>query len=150
MSFIVQTEPPGAPRKPTEVSGMTDTTLTLAWVVPEKDGGSPIIEYVVEVRKSGAETWIQYGTTTVTNIFIEKLIKETSYEFRICARNDAGVGSALITEDMIVAGQKISKYFGGDGAEVIHIQCALLSLHASIAYSLLQIALGTGTGRNAV
>lgn len=107
MSFAF-TEPPGVPRKPTEVSGMTDTTLTLSWLVPEKDGGSPIIEYVVEVRETNSDSWIQYGTTTMTNIFVEKLTRETSYEFRICARNDAGVGPALITEDMIIAGRKIS------------------------------------------
>lgn len=89
---------------------MSDTSLTLSWLVPEKDGGSVIIEYIVEIRETNAETWTQYGTTTVTHIFIEKLIKERSYEFRICARNDAGTGPALITEDSIVAGRKISKY----------------------------------------
>lgn len=88
---------------------MTDTTLTLSWLAPEKDGGSPIIEYVVEVRETNTESWIRYGCSQVTNIHIERLVKETSYEFRICARNDAGIGQALITEDTIVAGRKISE-----------------------------------------
>lgn len=88
---------------------MTDTSLTLSWSVPEKDGGSVILEYIIEIRETNAETWTQYGTSKVTNIFVEELIKERSYEFRICARNDAGIGPALITEDSIVAGRKISK-----------------------------------------
>lgn len=105
------------PRKPTEVTGMTDTALTLAWMAPEKDGGSPIIEYVVEMRQINSETWIESGTSTVTHIHIEKLTTEMSYEFRICARNEAGVGQALITEDTIVAGQRISMF----GLDLNHV-----------------------------
>lgn len=90
---------------------MTDTSLTLAWQAPEKDGGSKIIEYIVEIRATSAKKWIKYGTTAgdCTNIFVEQLTKETSYEFRISARNEVGTGPALITEDKIIAGRKISK-----------------------------------------
>lgn len=91
---------------------MADTSLTLSWLVPEKDGGSPILDYIIEIRETKADTWTQFGTSTVTHIFVEKLIKDRSYEFRICARNDAGIGPALITEDSIVAGRKISKFIG--------------------------------------
>lgn len=110
----VKVEPPTAPRMPTEVSGMTDTSLTLAWQVPEKDGGSKILEYIVEIKETeGTTEWRRYGVSTgdCTNIFVEKLVKETSYEFRISARNEAGTGPALVTVDKIIAGRKISKYF---------------------------------------
>lgn len=79
-----------------------------------------IIEYIVEIRETNTETWTQYSTSKVTNIFVEKLIKERSYEFRICARNDAGVGPALITEDSIVAGRKISKCPGMIARILLH------------------------------
>ena len=105
-------EPPSAPRFPTEVTGMSDTALTLVWQPPERDGGGKIIEYTVEIKETTVEKWRSYGKTidNRTNISIENLIKDTSYEFRICARNDAGTGPPLITEDAIIAGRKISKF----------------------------------------
>lgn len=134
VTIKVRIEVPSAPRRPTEVSGMTDTTLTLAWLVPERDGGSAIVEYVVEVRESGREEWTRYGTTEVTHIFVERLTKGASYEFRICARNDAGVGQALITEDMIVAGRKISKCDKGFNFHTIclSLYCPLCSITLSL------------------
>lgn len=108
----VKVEPPTAPRMPTEISGMTDTSLTLAWQVPEKDGGSKILEYIVEMKATDTkEEWRKCGMSAgdCTNLFVEKLVKETSYEFRISARNSAGTGPALVTVDKIIAGRKISK-----------------------------------------
>lgn len=124
-TFLI--EPPTAPRLPTEVSGMTDTSLTLAWQAPEKDGGSKIIEYIVEIKETSSGKWIQYGTSAgnCTNIFVEKLIKETSYEFRISARNEVGTGPALITEDKIIAGRKISKF---DIEDLILLGCFIAKL----------------------
>lgn len=105
-------EPPSAPRRPTEISGMSDTSLTLAWQPPEKDGGSKIVEYIVEIKETSTESWRQYGTTAgdCTHIFVENLIKDSSYEFKMSARNEIGTGPALVTEDKIIAGRKISKY----------------------------------------
>lgn len=91
---------------------MSDTSLTLAWQPPERDGGSKILEYIVEIKETETETWKQYGVTAgdCTHIFVEKLTKDSSYEFRISARNSVGTGAPLVTEDKIIAGRKISKY----------------------------------------
>lgn len=103
---------PSAPRTPTSVSGMTDDSLVLSWVAPEKDGGSKIIEYIVEIRETSTTTWKQVGVSTgsSTNILVTKLVKGGSYEFRICARNEAGCGAWLETEDKITVGSQISEY----------------------------------------
>lgn len=111
-NVVYHIDPPSPPRKPTEVSGMSDSSLTLAWKASEKDGGSKIIEYIVEIKETNQQTWKRCGTTNgdCTNIHIEKLVKDMSYEFRICARNEAGTSSYLETEDKIIVGGKISKY----------------------------------------
>lgn len=92
---------------------MTDDSLVLSWVAPERDGGSKIIEYIVEIKESNKTTWTQVGTSAgnCTNILVTKLTKGISYEFRICARNEAGTGPWLETEERVVAGQQISKFF---------------------------------------
>lgn len=91
---------------------MGENSLTLAWRASEKDGGSKIIEYIVEIKETSQETWTRYGTTIgdSTNIHIENLVKDMSYEFRICARNEAGTSTYLETEDKIIVGRKISTY----------------------------------------
>lgn len=90
---------------------MTDDSLVLSWVAPEKDGGSKILEYIIEIKETTTTTWTKVGVTAAncTNILVTKLIKDTSYEFRIFARNEAGLSPPLVTEDKIVAGRQISK-----------------------------------------
>jgi titin len=36
---------------------MSDTSFTLAWQPPEADGGSPILEYIVERREVNKKAW---------------------------------------------------------------------------------------------
>lgn len=92
---------------------MSESSLTLAWRASEKDGGSKIIEYIVEIKETNQETWKRCCATIgdCTNIHIENLVKDMSYEFRICARNEAGTSTYLETEDKIIVGRKISKHF---------------------------------------
>lgn len=91
---------------------MTDDSLVLSWVAPEKDGGSKIIEYIVEIMETNTTVWESVGVSAgnCTNILAKKLIKNRTYEFRICARNEAGCGAWLETEDKIIAGSQISKF----------------------------------------
>ncbi|KAI8118242.1 Titin [Lucilia cuprina] len=39
---------PSPPRATIDVSGMNDTSFTLSWQEPESDGGTKIIEYILE------------------------------------------------------------------------------------------------------
>lgn len=128
-------DPPSPPRKPTEVSGMSESSLTLAWQASEKDGGSKIIEYIVEIKETNKETWTRCGTTIGdrTNIHIENLVMDMSYEFRICARNEAGTSAYLETEDKIIVGRKISKCFidlNLFGLEILFEIFYIIFLHA--------------------
>jgi len=51
------TEPPGPPRGPLEVSGMTKTSFTIKWEPPENDGGTPITDYVIEMKEISKKSW---------------------------------------------------------------------------------------------
>lgn len=106
-------EPPSIPRGPIEISGMTDTSFTLTWKPSEKDGGSRIIEYIIEMRESNKKVWKTLSITPFdqTSIFVQKLVKDQGYHFRITARNKVGTSEALITEEKIIAGRQISKFY---------------------------------------
>lgn len=106
-------EKPSPPRGPIEISGMSDTSFTLTWKPSEKDGGSRIIEYIVEIRESNKKVWRMLSITSfdVTSVFVQKLVKDQGYHFRITARNKIGTSDALITDDKIIAGRQISEYF---------------------------------------
>lgn len=103
---------PSAPRPPTEVSGMAKDSLILSWIEPEKDGGSKIQNYVVEYKESIEKDWKIVGTTegSQTFIHVNKLKRTSKYIFKICARNEAGVGLPLITDKPITVDGKISEF----------------------------------------
>ncbi|KAG5677714.1 hypothetical protein PVAND_007446 [Polypedilum vanderplanki] len=103
-------EPPSPPRGPIEISGMTDTSFTLTWKPSEKDGGSRLIEYIVEIRESNKKVWRMLSITSFdqTSIFVQKLVKDQGYHFRITARNKIGISDPLITDDKIVSGRQIT------------------------------------------
>ena len=62
---------PSAPRGPLELSGMTDTSLTLRWIEPETDGGSAINEYLVERREAGKKARQKVATVDGKTTHIE-------------------------------------------------------------------------------
>lgn len=91
---------------------MNDTSFTLSWEPSETDGGSKIIEYIVEIREETETVFRTLGTTssdTVTNIHVENVVRKKGYLFRIYARNEVGTSEAFETTEKIVVGRTISK-----------------------------------------
>lgn len=104
---------PSAPRAPIEVSGMAKDSLVLSWTQPEKDGGSKILDYIVEIKEStDSKDWKYMGTTegNQTYIHVKKLKQKTTYIFKICARNEAGISLPLISDEPITLNKKISMF----------------------------------------
>lgn len=89
------TDKPGKPGVP-EVKESTKTSASLKWTPPEDDGGSEIINYVVEYRNEGAFKWKRSTEETIPNTtyLVRGLEENTEYEFRVAAENKAGVGPA--------------------------------------------------------
>ena len=77
-----------------EVKGKTNNSITLAWNPPEKDGGSPISGYIIEMQDEKSPDWKRlniadklHPTTEFTAPNLEEMKK---YRFRIIAVNSAG------------------------------------------------------------
>ena len=93
-----------------EVVGLTDDSVTLSWLSPERDGGSRIRGYVIECREVGAGAVGVVGWTTVKRIdssdvlvaCVEGLRVGVSYRFRVYAENEAGSGPAVELRQPVV------------------------------------------------
>lgn len=116
-------EKPSPPQGPLEVSGMTDTSFTLSWQPSAKDGGSPIIEYIVEMRESTKTEFKKIGATKEGKTFISVnyLEKDHSYRFRITARNEVGLSEPYEPSDSITAGSRLSKLYNKEFSYCIEI-----------------------------
>ncbi|TGZ48419.1 hypothetical protein DBV15_02782 [Temnothorax longispinosus] len=101
-------ETPGPPRGPLQVFGMTKTSFTLKWESPENDGGTPIVEYIVEMKETSKKAWQRIASTKgeITNVTISDLKTDTSYNFRITAKNSVGTGPPYTAEEAITAGKR--------------------------------------------
>uniref|UniRef100_A0A3B3W069 Protein kinase domain-containing protein n=2 Tax=Poecilia TaxID=8080 RepID=A0A3B3W069_9TELE len=58
---------------------------------PASDGGSEIINYIVEKCPTTADRWIRAGHTTDCSITIINIFGKTKYQFRVIAENQFGV-----------------------------------------------------------
>ncbi|XP_013419371.1 titin homolog isoform X2 [Lingula anatina] len=82
--------PDGAP----EVIEVYLDYVSIAWIPPVDDGGSPITAYIVEMRESGIdEPWARVATTRghITELTIVELKENAEYQFRVAAENLYGV-----------------------------------------------------------
>ncbi|KAK3921146.1 Titin, partial [Frankliniella fusca] len=102
---------PSAPRGPFEISSMAESSFTLKWQPPESDGGSPLLEYLLERREVGKKAWQKVGTTSgdVTFIDVPGLKANTPYNFRVTASNIVGNGPSYAPEEPITVGKMISQ-----------------------------------------
>lgn len=91
---------------------MTATSFTLKWLPSESDGGSKILEYIVEIREAEAKEWKKIGASKedITELPISNLKTSVAYNFKITARNKIGLSEPFMPEDKIIAGQRLSTY----------------------------------------
>uniref|UniRef100_A0A3B5MIV9 Titin n=1 Tax=Xiphophorus couchianus TaxID=32473 RepID=A0A3B5MIV9_9TELE len=81
---------PDAP-KGLVVSDIARDSITLTWEPPASDGGSEIINYIVEKCPTTADRWIRAGHTTDCSITIINIFGKTKYQFRVIAENQFGL-----------------------------------------------------------
>ena len=87
-------ERPSAPGQ-VAVSEVTKRSVKLAWSPPTTHGGDAIGHYPVEYRERGTFKWIpaNEGERTTEPFYkVTGLHSDLDYEFRVAARNRAGVG----------------------------------------------------------
>lgn len=85
-------DPPGRP----EVTDVTRSSVSLSWTPPLYDGGSKVVGYIVERKpynEAGDGRWLKCNYTIVSETFftVTALGEGEEYEFRVLAKNAAGV-----------------------------------------------------------
>uniref|UniRef100_A0AAZ3RGX3 Fibronectin type-III domain-containing protein n=1 Tax=Oncorhynchus tshawytscha TaxID=74940 RepID=A0AAZ3RGX3_ONCTS len=90
----VARDPCDSPGKPEAVI-VTRGAVTLQWTKPELDGGSKITGYLVEKKELPEGRWMKSSFANVieTQFLVTGLVENQCYEFRVIARNAAGVFS---------------------------------------------------------
>uniref|UniRef100_A0A674F3Z2 Titin n=1 Tax=Salmo trutta TaxID=8032 RepID=A0A674F3Z2_SALTR len=66
------------------------TSISLAWEKPEHDGGSRIIQYLLEIQPKGSEKWSGVATVRAMESVVNNLNPGEEYLFRVFAINDKG------------------------------------------------------------
>ena len=102
-------QPAVAPGVPTWVvtSNPSSTSIDVAWTAPASDGGAAISDYAIEYRQIGGLAWTAFAHTasTATSITAKGLNSNSSYQFRVAAKNSAsrgpwsGPGAAIAVGD---------------------------------------------------
>lgn len=81
---------PAAP----EVADKTKNSVTLSWTPPERDGGSPIKGYIIQIQDEGTSEWVRVNDPDnlhpTTEFTVPNLRALKRYRFRIIAVNDIG------------------------------------------------------------
>lgn len=92
------------------VSRVTEEKCTLAWNMPQEDGGAEITHYIVERRETSRLNWVIVEAECQTmSCVVTRLIKNNEYIFRVRAVNKYGPGVPLESEP-IIARNSFSKY----------------------------------------
>ena len=96
MKFSTSTVPPGPPGKP-KASVITATSMIIHWKPPKSNGRATITSYIIEKKeKSPSSKWEQITTNEVAGdnpqAEVTGLKMGSTYEFRVKAKNEAGLG----------------------------------------------------------
>ena len=78
------------------MTDVTRSTVSLIWSAPVYDGGSKVVGYIIErkpVSEVGDGRWLKCNYTIVSDNFftVTALSEGDTYEFRVLAKNAAGV-----------------------------------------------------------
>ena len=71
--------------------------MKLSWTKPKNDGGDKIQGYVIEKKEKGSDKWEPVNARAPakdTSYTVHNLDNGQEYEFRVKAKNRAGLGKA--------------------------------------------------------
>jgi titin len=90
---------------------MTRRSVVLSWKAPDRDGGSPITNYIIEMRQPGQFRWQPAidERITSTEAKITGLSEGHEYEFRVAAENRAGKGAFAECESAVKVQEPIGE-----------------------------------------
>lgn len=103
---ITRPGPPGNPK----LRDWSKSYADICWTKPTRDGGSPVLGYVVEAQKSGSAQWdrINKDLIKICAYRVPGLIEGMEYRFRIRAANKVGesepreLAETVLAKDILV------------------------------------------------
>ncbi|ESO03551.1 hypothetical protein HELRODRAFT_191869 [Helobdella robusta] len=104
-------DPPGKPGKPT-IEDADESSVTLSWSKPINDGGNKIKGYVIEAKEKGSNKWTPLNPRNPchdTTFTAQNLEPNVEYEFRVLAKNEAGLGEPSAPSDAVITKPKPTK-----------------------------------------
>lgn len=101
---IVVLDRPTPPLGPVEMCDITEDSVSLKWIPPAYDGGSPITNYIVLKRETITANWVEVSSAVARcTIKIMKLTTGVEYQFRIRAENRFGISDHIDSPTVIVS-----------------------------------------------
>lgn len=83
------------PTKPRALDALVgDHMVNLSWKEPVSDGGTAILDYVIEISSDNGQLWNTFddGISTAKQVSIGSLENNRLYIFRVSAKNISGIG----------------------------------------------------------
>lgn len=131
---------PGPPSPPLDLH-VTDAGrkhIAIAWKPPEKNGGSPIIGYHVEMCPVGTEKWMRVNSRPIKDLKFkveEGIVPDKEYVLRVRAVNAVGVSEPSEISENVVAKDPDCK----NSISFIVIKICFLPDHCILTYFLLSL-----------
>ncbi|XP_055900297.1 twitchin-like isoform X6 [Biomphalaria glabrata] len=94
---VVAQHPYTTPESPTSVAvdDVDESSVTLKWTKPKTDGGKKLEGYVIEYKEPSSNRWKAYNDVPIKENMgtVKGLDNDKEYEFRVRAKNAAGLGN---------------------------------------------------------
>lgn len=101
---IVVLDRPSAPVGPVELFDVTEDSVSLKWLPPAYEGGSPITNYIIQKRETTTANWMDVSSAVARcTMKIMKLTTGVEYQFRIRAENRYGISEHLDSQTVTVS-----------------------------------------------
>lgn len=101
---IVVLDRPSVPLGPVELFDVTEDSVSLKWLPPAYDGGSPITNYIIQKRETTTANWMDISSAVARcTLKIMKLTTGLEYQFRIRAENRYGISEHIDSPTVTVS-----------------------------------------------